>query len=123
MVLWNRLAEIAAEYLEKGSRVYIEGRLQTRSWDHKQTGQKKYTTEVVANELVLLGNGKRPGNGKQKPVAGSREASAVGEESSATAEGTSRHGNAAPKAAQPLHRTGAFVNAHGVEVSDQDIPF
>ena len=48
MVLWQRLAEIAGEYLKKGGKVYIEGRLQTRSWDDKQTDQKKYMTEVVA---------------------------------------------------------------------------
>ncbi|PYX93995.1 MAG: single-stranded DNA-binding protein [Acidobacteria bacterium] len=55
VVLWQRLAEIAGEYLKKGSKVYIEGRLQTRSWDDKQTNQKKYMTEVVASDLVLLG--------------------------------------------------------------------
>lgn len=55
VVLWQRLAEIAGEYLKKGGKVYIEGRLQTRSWDDKQTGQKRYMTEVVANDLVLLG--------------------------------------------------------------------
>jgi single-strand DNA-binding protein len=55
VVLWQRLAEIAGEYLKKGGKVYIEGRLQTRSWDDKQTGQKKYMTEIVANDLVLLG--------------------------------------------------------------------
>jgi single-strand DNA-binding protein len=55
VVLWQRLAEIAGEYLKKGGKVYIEGRLQTRSWEDKQSGQKKYMTEVVANDLVLLG--------------------------------------------------------------------
>jgi len=55
VVLWQRLAEIAGEYLKKGSKVYIEGRLQTRSWDDKNTNQKRYMTEVVANDLVLLG--------------------------------------------------------------------
>lgn len=55
VTLWSRLAEIAGEYLKKGGKVYIEGRLQTSSWDDKQTGQKKYMTEVVASELVLLG--------------------------------------------------------------------
>ena len=55
VVLWQRLAEIAGEYLKKGGKVYIEGRLQTRSWDDKTSGQKKYMTEVVANDLVLLG--------------------------------------------------------------------
>ena len=55
VVLWQRLAEIAGEYLKKGSKVYIEGKLQTRSWEDKQTNQKRYMTEVVANDLVLLG--------------------------------------------------------------------
>ncbi|MDR3764483.1 MAG: single-stranded DNA-binding protein [Acidobacteriota bacterium] len=57
VVLWARLAEIASEYLKKGRNVYIEGRLQTRSWEDKQ-GQKRYTTEVVASDLVLLGGGR-----------------------------------------------------------------
>jgi len=55
VVLWQRLAEIAGEYLKKGSKVYIEGKLQTRSWEDKQTNQKRYMTEIVANDLVLLG--------------------------------------------------------------------
>jgi len=54
VVLWQRLAEIAQEYLKKGNKVYVEGRLQTRSWEDKQ-GQKRYTTEIVASDLVLLG--------------------------------------------------------------------
>jgi single-strand DNA-binding protein len=63
IVLWQRLAEIAGEYLKKGGKVYIEGRLQTRSWEDKQTNQKKYMTEVVANDLVLLG-GRGEGGGE-----------------------------------------------------------
>jgi len=55
VVLWQRLAEIAGEYLKKGGKVYVEGKLQTRSWEDKQSGQKKYMTEIVANDLVLLG--------------------------------------------------------------------
>jgi single-strand DNA-binding protein len=51
---WSKLAELAQEYLRKGSRVYIEGRLQTRSWDDAQTGQKQYWTEVVANDIIFL---------------------------------------------------------------------
>ena len=62
VVLWQRLAEIAGEYLKKGGKVYIEGRLQTRSWDDKTTGQKKYMTEVVASDLILLG-GRGEGGG------------------------------------------------------------
>ena len=63
VVLWQRLAEIAGEYLKKGGKVYIEGRLQTRSWDDKQTNQKKYMTEVVASDLILLG-GRGEGGGE-----------------------------------------------------------
>jgi single-strand DNA-binding protein len=63
VVLWQRLAEIAGEYLKKGGKVYIEGRLQTRSWDDKQTNQKKYMTEIVANDLVLL-SGRGEGGGE-----------------------------------------------------------
>ncbi|HXC60284.1 MAG TPA: single-stranded DNA-binding protein [Steroidobacteraceae bacterium] len=54
IVLWNKLGEIAAEYLRKGSQVYIEGRLQTRKWQDKQ-GNDRYTTEVVASEMQMLG--------------------------------------------------------------------
>ena len=54
VVMFNRLGEIAGEYLKKGSQVYIEGRLQTRKWQD-QSGQDKYTTEIVANEMQMLG--------------------------------------------------------------------
>ena len=54
VVLFQRLAEIVGEYLKKGSKVYIEGRLQTRKWQDKTTGQDRYTTEIVANELQML---------------------------------------------------------------------
>ena len=53
VVFFNRLAEIAGEYLRKGSKVYIEGRLQTRSWED-QSGQRRYTTEIVASEMQML---------------------------------------------------------------------
>jgi len=52
---WARTAEIAGEYLKKGGKVYIEGSLRTHSWDDKQSGQKKYMTEIVVNDMVLLG--------------------------------------------------------------------
>jgi single-strand DNA-binding protein len=55
IVAWQRLAEIVGEYVKKGSKLYIEGRLQTSSWDDKESGQKRYKTEVIANDLVLLG--------------------------------------------------------------------
>ena len=75
VVLWQRLAEIAGEYLKKGGKVYIEGRLQTRSWEDKQTNQKRYMTEVVASDLVLLGG---RGEGGGDFASGSRGAAAGG---------------------------------------------
>src|ERR1700745_3343733 len=73
VVLWQRLAEIAGEHLKKGNKVYIEGRLQTRSWDDKQTNQKKYMTEVVAGTMVLLG-GRSEGAGGEAHGGGARGA-------------------------------------------------
>ena len=55
VVFFGRLAEIAGEYLKKGSQVYIEGRLQTRKWEDK-SGQERYTTEIVASEMQMLGS-------------------------------------------------------------------
>ena len=51
---WARLAEIAGEYLDKGSKVYISGRMETQSWNDKQTDKKMYKTIVVAQELIML---------------------------------------------------------------------
>ena len=71
VVMWNRLGEIAAEYLRKGSQVYIEGRLQTRKWQDKQ-GNDRYTTEVVASEMQMLG-GRGGGGGAMQETRDSRE--------------------------------------------------
>ena len=62
VVMFDRLAEIAAEYLRKGSQVYIEGKLQTRKWQGKD-GQDRYTTEVRANEMQMLGGRGGAGGG------------------------------------------------------------
>ena len=53
VVTWQKLAEIASQYLAKGARVYVEGRLQTRSWEG-QDGQKRYATEIIANDMIML---------------------------------------------------------------------
>lgn len=63
VVAWGKLAEIAKEYLGKGRQVYIEGRLQTRSWEDKE-GNKKYTTEVKADQMVMLGGRGGEGGGR-----------------------------------------------------------
>jgi single-strand DNA-binding protein len=104
VVLWQRLAEIASEYLKKGGKVYIEGRLQTRSWDDKQTGQKKYMTEVVASDLVLLG--------------GRGESGGSGDFSGASSRGTSAGGNN-----NFDQRTPEPEPAGPGPITDDDIPF
>jgi len=55
VVAWRRLAEICSQYLSKGRQVYIEGHLQTRSWEGKD-GQKRYRTEIIADNMIMLGN-------------------------------------------------------------------
>jgi single stranded DNA-binding protein (ssb) len=70
IVLYRRLAEIAGEYLRKGSKVYLEGRLQTREWQDQQ-GQKRYTTEIIANEMQML-----DGRGAGAPQGGNMGAPA-----------------------------------------------
>src|SRR5881396_2016763 len=103
VVVWQRLAEIAGEYLKKGSKVYIEGRLQTRSWDDKQTGQKKYMTEIVGHDLVLLG--------------GRGESGGSGEGSS---RGASSGNNFDQRSPEPEHAT---ASASSSPITDEDIPF
>ncbi len=78
VVLWRGLAEIAQKYVKKGSQIYIEGRLRTRSWDDKD-GNKKYTTEIVADVMQLLG--KRPDEGHPSSVSGEVGKAAVENES------------------------------------------
>lgn len=67
VVFFNRLAEIAAEYLRKGSQVYIEGSIRTRKWQG-QDGQDRYTTEIVANEMQMLGGRSGSGNYAEPPA-------------------------------------------------------
>lgn len=65
VVFFNRLAEIANEYLKKGSKVYVEGSLRTRKWQDKQ-GQDRYTTEIVASEMQMLDSKDASGDGFPK---------------------------------------------------------
>jgi single-strand DNA-binding protein len=78
VVCWNKLAEIANQYLSKGRQVYIEGRLRTRSWDDQQTGEKKYRTEVIANEMQMLGQRGDTGGGDFGGGVGGGERAAAG---------------------------------------------
>lgn len=78
LVFYRRLAEIAGEYLKKGSQIYVEGKLQTRKWQDKE-GKDRYTTEIIVNEMTMLG-GKSTGGSfevvESKPAASSGAASA-----------------------------------------------
>ena len=63
VVVWAKLAELAQRYLSKGRKVFVEGRIQTRSWDDAQSGQKRYSTEIVARDLVFLDSMQGGGQG------------------------------------------------------------
>lgn len=69
VVAWRRLAEIIEQYTKKGSQVYIEGKLTTRSWDDAQTGQKKYKTEIKASSMQMLGGGQNSPSSNSAPPA------------------------------------------------------
>jgi single-strand DNA-binding protein len=99
IVAWQRLAEIIGEYVKKGSKLYIEGRLQTSSWEDKQSGEKKYRTEIVAQDIVLL-SGRGEGGGDS--------------------EGRFSRGAAASMDQRTHHADEA---AQGAEITDEDIPF
>ncbi|HEX5235738.1 MAG TPA: single-stranded DNA-binding protein [Silvibacterium sp.] len=64
LVAFQRTAEIIRDYVKKGSKIYVEGKIQTRSWDDKTSGEKKYRTEIIVNDLSLLsGRGEGEGGG------------------------------------------------------------
>src|SRR5512135_476351 len=73
VAFFGKLAEIAGEYLKKGSQIYVEGRLQTRKWQDKD-GQDRYTTEIVADRMQMLGS--RSGGGNSAPEMAERHAAA-----------------------------------------------
>lgn len=99
IVAWQRLAEIVGEYVKKGSKLYIEGRLQTSSWEDKQSGEKKYRTEIIANDLVLL-SGRGEGDSEGRASRGAAANSSFDQR-------------------PPQHDE----VAQGAEITDEDIPF
>jgi single-strand DNA-binding protein len=101
IVAWQRLAEIVGEYVKKGSKIYIEGRLQTSSWEDKQSGEKKYRTEIVAQDLVLL-SGRSEGD----------------------SDGRGSRGSSASASTSSMDQRAQHEEApHGAEITDEDIPF
>jgi len=109
VVFYDRLAEIAGEYLKKGKSVYIEGRLKTRKWQDKE-GVEKYTTEIIAQEMTMLGGREGPGGG---------------------GDDAGGYGDAAPRAARPAPAARpaggaakpAPKSSTGFDGMDDDIPF
>jgi single-strand DNA-binding protein len=119
IVFFDRLAEIAGEYLKKGRSVYVEGRLRTRKWTDKE-GKDQYTTEIVATEMQMLGGREGMGGGN----AGS------GEEEGGGGGGGYSEQRAAPQRSAPASRPQsapasrpASKPATGFDNMDDDIPF
>jgi single-strand DNA-binding protein len=105
---FNRTAEIVRDYVKKGSKLYIEGKITTNSWDDKESGQKRYRTEILVNELVLLsareeGTGGGQG-GYSRAASSSSSAASFDQRPPAAAGGTEDY-------------------AQSAEISDDDIPF
>jgi single-strand DNA-binding protein len=75
--VWGRLAEVAGQYLRKGSQLYVEGRLKTDSWEDRTSGEKKYKTKVVGDTFQMLG--RRGGYDEESPGDGSPQAPAGGD--------------------------------------------
>lgn len=113
VALFGRLGEIAAEYLKKGSQVYIEGSLRTRKWQDKQ-GNERYSTEIVASDMQMLG-----GRGGGGGMAGPGGAQGAGGGSSGRAGAGGGGGEPFPDYSGP---TGSGGHERGEEFDD-DIPF
>ncbi len=115
VVFYDRLAEIAGEYLKKGKSVYVEGRLKTRKWTDKE-GVEKYTTEIVANEMTMLGSREGGGGG-----GGAEDGGYAGSEG-----GSPRPSGAVrPPASRPATAPAkpAAKSSTGFDGMDDDIPF
>ena len=95
LTAYQRVAEIIRDYVKKGSKLYVEGRIQTRSWDDQASGQKKYRTEIIVNDVVLLS-----GRGEGEAVS-------------------ARSNTASFDQRAPVHHE-EFA---GTEITDDDIPF
>jgi single-strand DNA-binding protein len=117
VVFYDRLAEIAGEYLKKGRPVYVEGRLKTRKWQDKE-GQDKYTTEIIAEEMQLLGSrdGGGGGGGGFGDEGGYNREPAAGGAAAAGGASAGGAGGRAP-ARRPAAAPADFDNM------DDDIPF
>ncbi|OYT98572.1 MAG: single-stranded DNA-binding protein [Burkholderiales bacterium PBB1] len=114
VVFYDRLAEIAGEYLKKGRPVYVEGRLKTRKWQDKD-GKDVYTTEVIADQMQLLGG--REGMGGDSDGGYDQGGGGRGESRAAPA------ARSAPPASRPAPTKPAPKSSTGFDDMDDDIPF
>jgi single-strand DNA-binding protein len=117
VVFFNRLAEIAGEYLRKGSKVYVEGSLRTRKWQDK-SGQDKYTTEIVGSEMQMLDS---RGGGQAAPYPDDGYASQA--PASAGGAAAAPQQGAAPQQAAPQQAAPQAAPAGDFPDFDDDIPF
>lgn len=69
VVAWGKLADIVARFVTKGSKLYIQGRIETQSWDDKESGQKRYKTQIVADQMTMLGDRKSGDSGERSSGA------------------------------------------------------
>jgi single-strand DNA-binding protein len=119
IVFFDRLAEIAGEYLKKGRSVYVEGRLRTRKWTDKE-GKDQYTTEIVATEMQMLGG--REGMGGGNAGGGEEEGGGGGYESRGEQRAAPQRSAPAARPSAPASRP-ASKPATGFDNMDDDIPF
>ena len=120
IVVWGKTAENCSKFLQKGRQVYIEGRLQTRSWDDKE-GKKQYMTEIVANSVVFLGGGGgREEGARESGGYAPREAAYGGGGSGggSSSGGSGRYSRPAPAEAPP-----PMSSEPGDFAAEDDIPF
>jgi single-strand DNA-binding protein len=120
VVFYDRLAEIAGEYLKKGRPVYVEGRLKTRKWADKD-GKDNYTTEIVAEQMQLLGGREGGGNGGGGGGYGGGQSG--GDDYSQEAPAASSRPAARPAPAPAPRPAPAPKSATGFDDMDDDIPF
>jgi single stranded DNA-binding protein (ssb) len=128
IVVYRRLAEIAGEYLRKGAKVYLEGRLQTREWVDQQSQQKRYTTEIIVNEMQMLDTRSgAPAGGNMGAPAQQPQQGNWGRPAAAAPQGNANPGYGAPAAPQ-----GGYAPAPAAQQPtyneppmdfDDDIPF
>lgn len=119
VVFHNKLGEIAAQYLRKGSKVYIEGSLRTRKWQDKTSGQDRYTTEIHANEMQMLDGKPGGGGGGSAEYGGQSSGGYGGGGGGYGGEGGGR--SSAPSRSAPQRSAPAPAADAGFE--DDDIPF